>query len=315
MARHLLLIDPLDRLVIKKDSSLLLALTLQELGHEVYVFFEADFAFNNRGETQLSATKFSGSIDADTSYILDFKLETKSQLTLNKLDTVHMRLDPPFDARYLRVLWMLMAWQAQSGVKVVNDPRGIALHNEKLAAYTRKQSLPSFVGASESGFLTFIEQQKRVGTKELILKPLDLFQGYGVEKIALDDAALDIFKRKVIECGGALVAQPFDESVTKGEIRSIYWKGSELGTILKVPPEGKFLANIAQGATFARHELSSALKNECRNICDDLARDGIDWIAFDILGDNISEVNVTCPGLLVEVSKAMQKNLALLISK
>ncbi len=310
MARHFLLIDPLDRLVIKKDSSLLLALTLQEAGHEVYVFFEQDFAYSNRSQVMVSGTSFSGAIEAQTSYLQSFSLGERKTLTLTKHDIVHMRLDPPFDTRYLRVLWMLMAWQNQCAVKVINDPRGIALHNEKLAAYARQRSLPSFVGASDSGFEQFVQQQKSAGVRELILKPLDLFQGYGVEKVALDDNSLTIFRRKVKECGGAVVAQPFDASVFAGEIRSIYWKGEHLGTILKVPPKGEFLANIAQGATFSRHELSFALKHECEEICRDLARDGVDWIAFDILGENISEVNVTCPGLLVEVSKAMGENLA-----
>lgn len=313
MARHFLLIDPLEKLVIKKDSSLLLALTLQAAGHDVFVFFEKNFAFNNRSKTLVHATKFSGSIEATTSYINEFHLTDTIECELNHNDILHMRLDPPFDARYLRVLWMLIAWQDQCAVKVVNDPRGIALHNEKLAAYARKRSLHSFVGASESGFATYLQQLKNSAVEDLILKPLDLYQGYGVEKVSMDEAA-KAFTRKVKECGGALVAQPFDANVFKGEIRSVYWKGKELGTILKVPPEGKFLANIAQGASFARHELSAELKKECQEICANLARDGIDWIAFDILGENISEVNVTCPGLLVEVSKAMGENLAKYIS-
>lgn len=310
MARHFLLIDPLDRLVLKKDSSILLALTLQEAGHDVFVFFESDFAYSNRGKTRVQGTRFKGEIDEGTSYILSFELLEQEEVELDGHDTVHMRLDPPFDTRYLRVLWMLMAWQNQCGVKVLNDPKGIAIHNEKLAAYARERSLPSFVGASETAFLRYMENQKKAGVQDLILKPLDLFQGYGVEKVAINERALDVFKRKVKESGGALVAQPFDVSVLKGEIRSIYYRGLELGTILKIPPEGQFLANIAQGASFGPHELTASLKKECEEISRELARDGVDWIAYDILGDNISEVNVTCPGLLVEVSKAMGQNLA-----
>mgnify|MGYP003688472827 CR=1 FL=1 len=313
MARHFLLIDPIEKLVVKKDSSILLALTLQQSGHDVFVFFESDFAYNNRSKTKVVATKFTGSIDKETSYINDFKLTDKVECELHHYDTLHMRLDPPFDARYLRVLWMLIAWQEQSGIKVVNSPRGIALHNEKLAAYAREKSLHSFVGASLSGFESYLLELKKQGVEQLILKPLDLYQGYGVEKVAMSDAPT-AFVRKVKEAGGALVAQPFDSSVLEGEIRSIYWKGRELGTILKVPPKGQFLANIAQGATFSKHELSADLKKECEDICLELHRDGVDWIAFDILGDNISEVNITCPGLLVEVSKAMGENLAKYIS-
>jgi len=106
------------------------------------------------------------------------------------------------------------------------------------------------------------------------------------------------------------VAQPFGTEVSKGEIRSIYFRGKELGSILKVPPKGQFLANIAQGATFSLIELSPTQQNECQKICEELTPVGIDFIAFDILGDAIQEVNLTCPGLLVEVSEAKGENLA-----
>ncbi|MFT6604708.1 MAG: glutathione synthase, partial [Bacteriovoracaceae bacterium] len=94
------------------------------------------------------------------------------------------------------------------------------------------------------------------------------------------------------------------------EIRSIFFKGVEIGSIVKVPPKGSFLANIAQGATYSVAELNPVQKKNCAVLCEELSRVGADWLAFDILGDNISEVNVTCPGLLVEVSDAMKKNLA-----
>ena len=311
MSRHFLLIDPLARLDIKKDSSLLLALTLQQTGCEVYVFFESDFAFDNGCPLQVRATRFQGELAQDGIAIASFELVDQSPFELFASDLIHMRLDPPFDARYLRVLWLLMAWQKQAGVRVLNDPRGIAIHNEKLAAYGRKRSLASFAGASYSGFKTFIQRQKNLGVQEIVLKPLDLFQGQGVEKMVLDDKIFSAFERKVKECGGALVAQAFDSSVMNGEIRAIYFKAKELGSILKVPAAGKFLTNIAQGASFTRHQLSSSLQKECEEICHELALDGIDWIAFDILGENISEVNITCPGLLVEVSQAWGKNLAL----
>jgi glutathione synthase len=98
--------------------------------------------------------------------------------------------------------------------------------------------------------------------------------------------------------------------VTKGEVRSLYFKQVEIGSILKVPKAGEFLSNIAQGATFTTHVLSDLSRSRCEAIVKELAAFGVDWIAFDILGDAITEVNITCPGLLVEVSYAHQKNLA-----
>jgi len=114
----------------------------------------------------------------------------------------------------------------------------------------------------------------------------------------------------VIELQGPVIVQPFVEAVTKGEIRSVYFKGVEIGTILKTPKDGEFLSNIAQGASFWKEPLTETARNRAEPIVKELLDFGVDWVAFDILGDAISEVNITCPGLLVEVSYAYQKNLA-----
>lgn len=105
------------------------------------------------------------------------------------------------------------------------------------------------------------------------------------------------------------MAQPFVKEVTVGEYRAIYFDGVELGTIIKKPKEGEFLANIAQGALFEKKELPRKLKEQCDQIAKDLFEDGTRFLAFDILGDGVNEVNITCPGLLVEVSYACKKNL------
>jgi glutathione synthase len=143
----------------------------------------------------------------------------------------------------------------------------------------------------------------------LILKPMDLYSGIGVEKLPVTGWE-ERFEEKVNELNGPVIVQPFIEAVTKGEVRSLYFKGQELGTILKMPKEGEFLSNIAQGATFKAVELSELSRSRCEAFVKELADYGVDWVAFDILGDAVTEVNITCPGLLVEVSYALKKNLA-----
>ena len=100
------------------------------------------------------------------------------------------------------------------------------------------------------------------------------------------------------------------KEVESGEIRSLYFKGVELGSILKTPKKGEYLSNIAQGASFHAEKLSPNARLECEKITQELMKFGVDWVAFDILGESIQEVNITCPGLLVEVSFAHQKNLS-----
>ncbi|MDO9182386.1 MAG: hypothetical protein Q7U04_08245 [Bacteriovorax sp.] len=308
--KHVLFIDPIEKLNPKKDSSLMLALTMKKAGIEVYLLFEKDFYISNKNRPEFFVYNFDGEFYEDGCYLKSFNLGIGSQQLIHAKDMLHMRIDPPFDARYLRYLWMLRFYQ-EKGISVLNSPDGILKYNEKLHAYTQPSSLASYVGSSFSEFIKFVEVLKKEKHEELILKPLDLFQGTGVEKVLINRPDLeDIFKAKVLENNGPVVAQPFCKEVTSGEIRSIYFKGKELGSILKVPKEGDFLANIAQGANFHAISLSASVKNECDRICAELMQDGVDWVAFDIMGNYVSEINITCPGLLVEVSFAHKKNLA-----
>jgi len=305
--RHLLLIDPLDRLNIKKDSSFMLALALKKRGIETYLLFEQDFAVHNQGHQKLMVHSFEGKVKSDSFYMDSFQLTGGKEIELNSSDTIHMRLDPPFDSRYQRILWML-DHLVQQGIKVMNNPRGIMLFNEKLYAYRTKGAVPSFIGSNVKLAAQFVSSILPT-SKHIILKPLDLYSGIGVEKWPVHGWE-ERFIEKVNELNGPVIIQPFIEAVSQGEVRSIYFKGQELGSILKTPKDGEFLSNIAQGATFGAYELSLASRESCEQIARELAQYGVDWIAFDILGDVIQEVNITCPGLLVEVSYALKKNLA-----
>lgn len=308
--KHILFIDPIEKLNPKKDSTLMLATTMKKAGMEVYLLFEKDFYLSNKLNPEFQVYDFSSEFYEDGCYLKSFQLEALSLQALTIQDIIHMRIDPPFDTRYLRYLWMLRFYQEQ-GIRVMNSPDGILKYNEKLHAYAQPSSLASYVGSSVSEFMKFAELMKKEQHLELILKPLDLFQGIGVEKISIDRQDLRAkFESKVLENNGPVVAQPFCKEVTKGEIRSLYFKGIELGSILKIPKTGEFLANIAQGADFHAIELTKSVKEECNRICAELLLDGVDWVAFDIMGEHVSEVNITCPGLLVEVSFAHKKNLA-----
>ncbi len=309
--RHIILIDPLEKLNIKKDSTLFFALELQKAGMETFLLFEEDFFMRSQGDIVFRTHGLKGKVNNESYYVDEFELSGEYQVTPGENDIFHMRLDPPFDTRYLRYLWMLRFIE-DLGVQVINAPQGILKYNEKITAYQHPSSLKSFVGSSLTSFLDFCHELRSDGNSNLIIKPLDLYQGIGVQKVSLSDEGLErIFQQSIKDYKGPVVAQPFFEGVIEGEIRSIFYDCKELGSILKIPQKGEFLANIAQGAQFAKVELNPAQAKACLDICQTLKGEGVPWVAFDILGDYISEVNITCPGLLVEVANAMKKNLAL----
>lgn len=316
MKRHILLVDNLEKLVIKKDSSLLMALTFKMESWPTFLLFENDFYYSNSDTITYKVYPFNGKLRDNSFYIDEFKLQEPQEIELTKEDIIHMRLDPPFDSRYTRILWLLKELD-ERGYRVVNSPKGLLQHNEKLAAYSHPSSLPTFIGSSFSKALSFMRNLK---SDAVIFKPMDLYQGIGVEKVILEGKGAlkeinlkEKFEQKVYELKGPIIIQPFFKDIDKGEVRSLYFDGKELGSILKVPLKGEFLANIAQGASFTRIELTSTQKLNCDEISKRLNDEGVKFIAFDILGEHISEVNMTCPGLLVEVSEAYGINFSKMI--
>lgn len=307
---HIFFIDPLEKLNIKKDSTLMMALTFQQMGIECYLLFEDDFFVTNDQAPELVVHSFEGAFKEDGFYLDRLEKKNSKILKITKNEVIHMRIDPPYDSRYQRYLWMLDFLEQQSNCEVMNTPLKIMKYNEKLVAYKDlSHSHESYIGSSEKGFSIFLERMKKLGHEDVILKPLDLYSGIGVEKVSLSEAK-DKFSLKVAEFHGAIVCQPFVKEVqTAGEYRAVYMDGAEVGSILKTPPEGAFLANIAQGAQFKGVELPSQVKEMCDKVAQDLYADGVRLLAFDILGEGINEVNITCPGLFVEVSYAFKKNI------
>ncbi len=315
-SKHIFLIDPIEKLNVHKDSSCFFMSTLKTLGLEVYILFEADLSAHNLSEDHqlLKVYDFNATFEDEKKLkVKKFSLEGSGQYRkIFPGDCLHMRLDPPFDERYLKILWQLTALEHE-GIRMINSPLGILSYNEKIFAYHYAKTefkIPSVLGPSLENAMQFVHKLPDTVT-ELILKPLDLFQGIGVVKVSRSPAQFEkVFLEKCKEFNNLIVTQPFIPEVTSGELRSIFFQGHEIGTIVKIPKKGEFLANIAMGASYEKSQLTPGLAKECQRLCKILLERGVSWVAFDLLGGKISEVNITCPGLLYEVSQAYEKNLA-----
>ena len=306
--KHLIFIDPIEKLIIKKDTTLYFAAELKKRYPETYVFFENQISIGSN-KSELSVYDFS--YDQSSAFCVDqFELGVQKRISLAEGDIIHLRQEPPFDKNYLRNLWLL-DFMKLSGAILLNSAAGIMNNNEKIYPLSKGDGIESFISKSSTDIETQLLKWSKQGISEVILKPLDLFQGIGVQKISVDDEQLNSkIKSALKEADGVLMAQPFIEKVKDGEVRSVYFNGTEIGSILKQPPKGEFLANIAQGASYQKYELNDSEKKKCDDQAKDLLSQGVSWVAFDILDGHISEANVTCPGLLVEVAKAHEKNLA-----
>ena len=136
-SKKIFLIDPLAKLALEKDGSLLWALTAKAAQIDCYLLFAEDLFLTNSGLPKLKLWQFSGSINSEQFSVEEFKLTKSSYEQIQTGDELLMRLDPPFDSRYLKILWLLDILDNR-GLKVKNSPAGILAYNEKnLASFTR----------------------------------------------------------------------------------------------------------------------------------------------------------------------------------
>lgn len=304
--KHIILIDPIEKLTIQKDSTIYFSNTLKKNNCEIFYLFKDDLFISTNRNFQLRVNrpffKEQNGIVQEVNFV-----DSPEEIKLEKGDVIHMRLEPPFDTNYLRILWML-DYLKKGGVEIINDPKGIMNFQEKIFPLTCNHVIESAVVQKYYQVVEFLKSNELV--TEFIFKPLDLFQGIGVTKVQRDRINEEFFKKLVRSYNGVALVQPFIKKVLSGEIRSIYFKGSEIGSIIKTPPQGSFLANIAQGAKYEKVLLGKREKSICEDLSKKLMSAGVPWVAFDILEEKISEANTTCPGLLVEVSNAYKENLA-----
>ena len=316
MAKHIIFIDPLDKLIPKKDSSLLLAHELKAAGADVKILFKNELFLTTGSQLTYKMFDFSSEL-SESFYLSDFEIKKTTEQKIESSDTIHMRLEPPFDLSYMRNLWILDYLKREIGCKVINDPNGIFVNNEKISSFVAAEFINTFIGTSVDKFMSIVHEYRGNGVNDIILKPIDLFQGIGVRKVnlSLEKGELaNIFIKMTEEFKGPVLVQPFQEEILGGEIRAIFFNHKLMGAIKKIPKKGSYLANIAQGATFNQVDLNSKQSENCHKVCRHLG-DSVPWVAFDIIGNKISEVNVTCPGLLVEVSNAENRNIAFEIAK
>jgi len=310
--KHLFFINNLTDLIVKKDSTLAIIAALKDIGHEVYLLFQDDFYYQNTLEVTFKMYDFNYKWDTSKLYLEDFTLKDFSKVKINENFLVHLRLDPPFDLRYLRYCWMWDSLEKIIGFKTTNKASEILKNNEKLLAYNSPDSCPTLITSNFESFTKFIND---LSATEVVCKPVDLYQGIGVVKLDTKLKSLESkFHELVKEYDGPIVVQPFLENVKKGELRIVYFNNIYIGAIKKIPKEGGFISNIAFGATYHDYQPSKIELDLCERYSGDLYKDGLNFLAFDILDNQIQEINVTCPGLIVELSKASGQNKALEIA-
>jgi glutathione synthase len=290
--KHLFIMDPFEKLNLELDSSLRMAYCLKELGHQIYFGEARDLVWSNQSPVahlKASPLLFQGAPNSA-------HLGSGESTPLDGFQGIHMRKDPPYDMNYITCTWFLDS--APKSTKVLNSPEILRNFNEKLGTFMFSQwMLPTCTSASPRELMEFI---RTLNTPQVILKPLDLFGGRGVEKMPTDNLAAIHSKLNSLTQDGqvAFMVQPFDPAVSEGEIRAFTAGGETLTWCKKVPAPGNFLANTRAGAKLMPHTPTKAQAAAVSAIAQKMLTLGAFLTGIDLIGDHVSEVNITSPRLL-----------------
>lgn len=308
MQFHLFITDPLETLNYELDTSLKIARSLRHLGHTIAFTTQEALSLDNTGAK------------ARVSLVKDWHSESLPQLEhgktsmLSEFSAIHFRTDPPTDERYWSTTWILD--KVPPKTTVFNSPNALRSLNEKLLIFDFPEaSAPALLSCDPLEISDFIQKCCR---DHVIAKPLTLFGGRGVEQYEFTNTKeQNSWIVKVTENGKrAMIFQPFDKGIFQGEIRAFAFNGKCYTWCLKKPAKGQFLANTRAGATLEPYRPTQEITEKLNAIAQALTFKGVHFIGFDVIGENVSEINITSPRLLtanpnsqviIELSKAIER--------
>jgi glutathione synthase len=288
------IMDPVDRIDIRGDSTFVLMLECQARGHKVLYAQPKDL--EQRGARVFVHAQ---SIELRRALGAHFTLGAAETLCLDDADAVFMRKDPPFDDHYLVSTWILDR-VARDHTVMVNDPQGIRDFNEKLAALRWPELMPpTIIAADRARVRAFIAEHG-----EVVVKPLLNAGGTGIIMLRHGDrnigSVLDLLTR---EGRSMIEAQRYIPDVTKGDKRIILLNGEPLGAVNRVPAADDIRANMHVGGRAEGSGLSERDLEICRGVGPELARRGLVFTGIDVIGGFLTEVNVTSPTGLQEINR------------
>lgn len=285
--------DPVDKIDIDKDTTFVLMLEAQQRGHEIYFMELADLFV--RGGTPQARYRRLELARATPHY----RLGRFKSGALNDFDSVWMRKDPPFDMKFFFATHLLSLID-QSKCFVMNDPKGLREANEKLYALRFAEQIPQSLVASDMERLKMFMAE--LGG-EMIIKPLDGSGGSGVFYLRDQDRNTNAILEAATDNGRRLVmAQRYLPEIRQGDKRIIVLNGEPLGAVLRVPLESETRGNIHVGGRCVKTDVTERDQEICMALAPMLRSDGLYFVGLDVIGNYLTEVNVTSPTGIQEVN-------------
>lgn len=292
----LFIVDELSKLELAGDTSYALMLETVARGHELWTCQVGHLGLE--GPDAVAEAVRTEIREASTPSEA-FTCGECSCLSLAEFGAVFMRADPPLNVEYLHATWILD--NARGKTVLVNDPRGLREHNEHLSILAFPEFIPpTIVTRSESRVRSFMEEQG--GT--VILKPVDGFGGLGIFLAKQGDPNLSSIIETSTQAGSIwTMAQRYLPDAKVGDKRIVLVDGDPIGAVLRVPPEGEARDNLHVGGRADKTELTVKEKEIIAAIRPVLREYGQILVGLDVIGDTLTEINITSPTGIRHITK------------
>jgi glutathione synthase len=288
-------LDPLASLKAYKDTSVAMMRALQSRGHKLFALEQRDVFWDGTGTL---ATVRPLTVTADEHHW--FEAGASVVRPLESFAAVLMRKDPPFDMEYVYSTYLLETAEAR-GARVFNRPRALRDYNEKMAiAKFTEFIVPTLVSRDPELLREFIDEHE-----DVILKPLDGMGGASVFRVREDDPNRNVIVETVGHHGARTVmAQRFIPEIVDGDKRVLVIAGEPMPHVLaRIPKPGETRGNLAAGGRGVARPLSAREREIAQAVGARLWDEGMLVVGLDVIGDYLTEVNVTSPTGFVEITQ------------
>lgn len=296
-----IVMDPIERIKPSKDTSFALLLEAQRRGYALYYIEPGSLSIqNSKAYARLAQLTVNDDIDQY------FKFGEFQRTALASVSIILMRKDPPFDDQFLYDTQILSIAEGE-GVMVVNNPQGLRDMNEKLAALQFPQCCPeTLVSRSLLELKAFIEQHR-----DTVVKPLDGMGGKSIFRIRHGESNVNVILETLTGSGNLVLAQKYIPEITQGDKRILLIDGEPVPYALARIPQGdEFRGNLAAGGLGFGQPLSERDYWIAREVGPWLKERGMLFVGLDVIGDYLTEVNVTSPTCARELDKQFGLNIA-----
>tara|TARA_B100000035_G_scaffold126718_1_gene107885 strand:- start:43672 stop:44592 length:921 start_codon:yes stop_codon:yes gene_type:complete len=298
MAKSILfIIDPIQDLHKDKDTSLLLMKTSMEIGHHVF--------FCSHNDISLKNNILYGKIKEVKKFDNEYPELVERQVNLNQLDGIFIRKDPPFNKDYL---FLTISLGLLKKPKIINCPQSLQCHNEKLSILNFPKLIPKMLVSSNlKEIIQFISKYKQV-----VCKPIDEMAGNKIFLLKKNDLNINVTLEVLTDNYSTLIMiQEYIPEIRKGDKRIIIVNGEPLAYgLLRIPKKTDFRGNLAKGGKAKIFKLSPSDLKITEAVKPYLLKHNLNFVGIDVIGNYLTEINITSPTGLVEIQKLTKQNVA-----